>query len=376
MKEQAHIEAIIVQYLNGTISDSDYRILTDWINESEDNLYEFDQTREIWLASQLGNNEFDSKSAFTRFKGNIITEPDNPEIKTIKKNRISLRYHWVAAASIIMMVLGGLLTQFMENRIENSNKDLAYQEIVVPYGARSSVKLQDGSVVTLNAGSTLRFNSDFGKKRRDLWLDGEGYFVVSKSKTPFVVHSGSVQVKALGTEFNVRAYSSEKDVTTTLVQGRVLINDKSSELSENGTTGITLLPNQKLTIKNGTKTFEHLRKRNIDTIETTVSTNDKEPVQNEIVKQDKIDPLPDISWKDNEWVIYRENLYDLSVKMERRFDVNIVFEKELLKDFRYTGTLPDESLEQVLKVLTIVSPIEYKVEGKTVTFKEKRKNRK
>lgn len=374
MNGQINMETIIVQYLNGTITDLDYQVLIEWINESEDNLYEFDQIREIWLASQKENIKFDTEKAFERFKNKALSEAEANEAEKSKGKKISLRYHWVAAASILLLIAGGIITQLVLNQVDTPNTQLAYQEIIVPYGARSSVKLQDGSVITLNAGSTLRYNSDFGKKRRDLWLDGEGYFVVSKSKTPFVVHSGTVQVKALGTEFNVRAYSSEKDVVTTLVQGRVMIKDKSLKLSENGRPEITLLPNQKLTIKNGIKQIEYAAKVKKESSKgEPPGEAASQPVRNEIVKQDKIDPLPDISWKDNEWIIYRETLYDLSIKMERRFDINIVFEKEILKDYRYTGTLPDESLEQVLKVLAIVSPIQYKVEGKTVTFIEKEK---
>ena len=91
---------------------------------------------------------------------------------------------------------------------------------------------------------------------------------------------------------------------------------------------------------------------------------------NDMVKQENIDPIPDISWKDNEWVIYRESLGNLAVKLERRFDVKISFQDEHIRAFRYNGTLPDESLEQVLNVIAFVSPIKYSVKGKTVVFSE------
>src|SRR5690606_4326391 len=119
---------------------------------------------------------------------------------------------------------------------------VSYQEIVVPNGSRSKIRLPDSSLITVNAGTTVRYNTDFGEAHRNIWLDGEAYFVVEKSQMPFIVHSGTVQIKAVGTEFNVRAYSSEGQVETTLISGKVLVRDTSglSDLPAEA----ALLPNQ------------------------------------------------------------------------------------------------------------------------------------
>jgi ferric-dicitrate binding protein FerR (iron transport regulator) len=178
-----------------------------------------------------------------------------------------------------------------------------------------------------------------------------------------------MQIKALGTQFNVRAYASENNIETTLIEGIVAITDTNAPEE----TEITLLPNQKLIVsKDGNS-------EKIETANPTESNavEDKRTVQpttivvnDHILMQQDIDPLPEISWKDNEWVIYRESLVKLSVKLERRFDVKIYFEDEKLKTHRFNGTLPDESLEQVLKMISLVSPVNYSVKGKTVVFSE------
>jgi ferric-dicitrate binding protein FerR (iron transport regulator) len=369
MDKPDNIELLIVKYLNGTISDDEHRELKSWADMSDKNRLAFDRMREIWMASNMTEEKFrfDSQTAFDRFRKKVTPEKEIPRFRDRKKTKnIALSYQWVAAV-LIFAVCGGMLLQYLTHTAGDENIPIAYQEITVPNGSRSKILLPDSSYITINAGTTLRYNTDFGKTQRDVWLDGEAYFVVKKSHSPFVVHSGTVQVKAVGTEFNMRAYSSENRIETTLVEGKVLVtdtNNASGVLEE-----VALLPNQKLIVSKKQISSEDKEKQIIETATTEKEEQTVKP-EREIVKQGKIDPTPDISWKDDEWVIYRESLADLSVKLQRRYNVNIIFVDEHLKSFRYNGTLPDESLEQVLKIMSMVSPIRYTINGKTVVFSE------
>lgn len=360
-----HIELLTVKYLNGTISRAEYQELMAWIELSAAHRLEFDRLREIWLAANVDNgSRFDDGAAFARFK-RAIMEPPPASPRLAKRRTITLSYPWAAAVAVFILLAGALLYYFPPDRTQTGGA-LSYQEIIVPHGSRSKIRLPDSSYITVNAGTTIRYNTDFGVGGRDIWLDGEAYFVVKKSATPFIVRSGTVQIKAVGTEFNVRAYSSEEEVETTLISGKVLVKDTSglSDLPEE----VALLPNQKLIVT----------KRNVspdDEEAYAASTaggmsQSTKPARN-IIKQEHIDPAPNVSWKDEEWVIYRESLADLSVKLERRYNVRIIFVDDHLKSFRYNGTLPDEPLEQVLKMMSMVSPIRYTVTGKTVVFSEK-----
>lgn len=358
MANLSNIEHLIINYLKGNISSKELTLLKVWVAESAEHQLVFDQMREIWLVAKISNKdfEFDCKKAFAAFRAKVILKSKQDKYKTL-----SIPYHWVAAVALILIVSGFFL--FYLGTVQSKEEVFAYQEIIVPYGARSNVRLPDGSNVVLNAGTTLRYNSGFGKKNRNLWLDGEGYFDVHKSETPFIVHSGTVQIKALGTAFNVRAYASENKIETTLVEGKLAINDLDENNKSKGE--IILLPNQKLVIA-----------EKVDSVHL-VEDKDKQLTQEkrlkktkEQTKQEKIDPLPDISWKNNEWVIYRESLADLSKRMERRYDIQVVFQDKQLMAYRYTGTLRNESLEQVLEAMTLVSPIRFKVEGKKVLFSE------
>src|SRR5690606_3826740 len=158
-----------------------------------------------------------------RFK-DAIADASYASARPARPKSITLSYRWAAAMVVFALMAGALLYYFGQARVHTASP-VSYQEVIVPNGSRSKIRLPDSSYMTVNAGTTVRYRTDFGNGRRDIWLDGEAYFVVKKSATPFTVHSGTVQIKAVGTEFNVRAYSSEDQVETTLISGKVLIKD-------------------------------------------------------------------------------------------------------------------------------------------------------
>ena len=105
-----------------------------------------------------------------------------------------------------------------------------YTEIKVPLGAISEIILPDSSQVMLNAGSTIRFRSDYNSNNRDIQLQGEGYFKVAKNENlPLIVNTGNLKIKAVGTEFNVKAYPDEGIIETTLVSGIVEISKEGQD---------------------------------------------------------------------------------------------------------------------------------------------------
>jgi ferric-dicitrate binding protein FerR (iron transport regulator) len=166
-----------------------------------------------------------------------------------------------------------------------------------------------------------------------------------------------MSVKALGTEFNVRAYPDEKVTETMLVSGKVLIdNGETDAIMEQP---VELKPGQKYSVSATDRT---------ETDEHPVSGEDAhpEPLPTPVIQQ-----LPptvvnaEVSWKEANWRIEREELQSLAVKLERRYDVKIKID-ERLKTYRFSGTLKDESLEQVLTAMQFSSPILFYIKGKDV----------
>lgn len=131
-----------------------------------------------------------------------------------------------------------------EERIENRNdvKDAVLNQVIVPYGQRHKILLSDGTLVQLNAGSKLTFPAIFSKKIREVYLKGEGFFEVHKNeKVPFIVKTDYIDIKVLGTIFNVSAYEDEHFVSTVLVEGKVNVSQKNKMLANDV---FTLVPGQ------------------------------------------------------------------------------------------------------------------------------------
>ena len=233
-----------------------------------------------------------------------------------------------------------------------------YAEYTSPYGSKSKVKLPDGSLVWLNAGSILRYTSDFNVYHREVYLEGEGFFdVTHDEQSPFLVQTSTITIKVLGTTFNVKAYPEESVVETTVERGVVQLIDPSSSSQ----TTTLLRAHQKAVVVKGT---------------LPDAVPDETPSQE--IKPDVTFPVADVkvnsnvrtevytSWKDARWVIESEKLSSLAVKLERRYNVRFVFDDEALKENVFSGKFEDETLDQVLEAIKLTSPILYKVKNNMV----------
>lgn len=361
-ENKSFVDELIVGFLKRELSNDQVRELTHWIQQSKENKRYFDEFREIWLTSKAmdANTKYNYRKAFDSFLNTI--EEDRPVFPVSRT--LWLNIAKVAAIFIVAFLLGGLVfTRVFSGGLSFGSEK--YSEIVVPLGAKANFTLMDGTQVTLNAGSKLRYKSDYGRDNRIVELEGEGYFKVAKDKKrAFIVTTSHMSVKALGTEFNVKAYPGDKTIETTLVEGSVKIEKFSNATASE----VILKPNQKLTFF---KEEEIPAKSSNDAaLEKDNASAHKATAENNVVTEDvKVEPL--ISWKENRWIIEKQDLLKLAVELERKFDIQIQFRTERLKNFTFTGTLLDEPLEQVLKVMSITAPINYEIKGKIVTFTEK-----
>jgi len=234
--------------------------------------------------------------------------------------------------------------------------ELVYNKIVVPNGAKSQLILSDGTEVWLNAGSTFRYPNNFLAKTREVYLEGEAYFDVAHNQDKlFVVKTSDIDVKVYGTKFNVKAYPDENNIKTTLVSGKVAIEPTGTKSPQKS---IYLTPNESVTFYKKTASLLH--------DSDTINSQAKKIKPKRIVIERKADPLPIISWKDTTWIIDGEELEKLAVKLERKFNVEIKFEDESLKSYKFSGTLIEETFEQVMKIIQISAPITYSINNNQV----------
>lgn len=363
------IDNLILSYLKGELSEESARELLEWIRKSDSNKRYFNEQKELWLTAQVNYNQahYNYQKGFARFR-EAISGTENkivlPASKGFLKSFLRIAAIIVAAVSISGIIFYNL------GKKNGPIARTAFNEIIVPLGSRSQVVLLDGTIVTLNAGSKLRYDSKFGINDRTVFLEGEGYFKVAKDKKhPFIVETSHVNVRALGTEFNVKAYPGEKTIETTLVEGAVKIEEFSKSTQK---TSIVLKPNQKFTFvkedEESKPEGERVPERNI---EAPVIHPRKLTSVTFSKAAENVDVLPIISWKENKWIIEKQTLGKLAIELERKFDISINFKSQRLKNYRFTGTLLNEPLEQVLRVMSFTAPINYEIKGKTVSFSEK-----
>ena len=363
--KESNINDKLLEYLNGELSADEQTKVKSWIEETPENTQEFSSLKSIWEAVSVVN---DVKIDVNKRWANTSKKINN----TNRSGSIRVWISRVAAIFIIAFLLGGVSIYFLLNPHTARDKEISKISTITPLGSKSKVILSDNTEVWLNAGSTLVYPENFAVgKERVVELSGEAFFkVAKKTDQPFLVNALGYTIKALGTSFNVKAYKDEKFVEATLVEGLVSINKEGS--SEK----VMLKPKQVASMDrtissisisevtvNEQKKKKNKIKKNLSPENTSKSIKIKSNVNTELYT----------SWKDNRWIIRNEELSTLATKLERKFGVTILFKDEIVKEIRFTGSLEDESLEQVLKVISYAAPVDFVVQGKKV-YLHKKKN--
>lgn len=215
---------------------------------------------------------------------------------------------------------------------------LEYTQLSVAYGECQKVTLSDGSVVTVNAGSTLIYPDNFTADTRTVFLTGEANFSVAKNPDkPFIVKTKYLNVRALGTKFNVQSYPNADYTKATLVEGSVKVN---MEMDKNKS--YTLKPNNQLT-------YSHKN--------------------NEIAIAD-VDAAKLASWEDG-YLIFQDVTFDeIAQTLERKYNIVINYDgRRLSQQSYYVKFNPNESIEEVMNILCLlINKSSYKMDGSTVYF--------
>lgn len=225
-----------------------------------------------------------------------------------------------AAIIVVAFIAGNLLRLYVP-----ADKETRYSEITVPFGQMSQLTLSDGTKIWLNSGTTLRYPERFAENNRSVYIDGEAFFKVAKmAHKPFTVNTAEMRVEVLGTSFNLSAYKEDAATSVTLVEGKVALQNNA------GKTIANLSPGQMAT-KNKTKL-------EIQNVKTAFY----------------------IAWKEGEIFFEDERLDEIAVKLERWFNVEIIFANEHLKSQKFTGTiLKNKPVDQIMQVLELLSPIRF-----------------
>jgi ferric-dicitrate binding protein FerR (iron transport regulator) len=219
-------------------------------------------------------------------------------------------------------------------------------------GERKSFTLSDGTKVMLNAGSTLRIAREFNVSRREIWLEGEGFFEVTHDAgRPFVIHTSSMDVKVLGTVLNIRDYPSDRVTETSLLKGSVAVVIKGNDNKE-----IVLHPNEKIVVSNERSSVTSLLSSR------TPAPGTQKKIKIAGLTYNAADSsLAEVSWTQNVLSFNETNFEEIAVQLERWYSVSIRFGDEPVKQFKFTGTFQKKTLPQVLDALQLSRHFEYEI---------------
>lgn len=356
-------EELIYRFLFHEATADEICLLRKWIKSDVQNQMDFDGYRNIQQLIQRAfkNNEYDEQTAWNKLNEYIMTSKE-----ALPSKHFYLQQLGKIAAIFIVAFFSGILTlYFIYHSPSKINNNIAYSEHKVSYGSKSQLILPDGSKVWLNAGSKLRYSFQFNQLIREVYLEGEAFFDVSKNKNkPFFVKTMGVTIKVLGTVFNVKAYPNDKVIETSVQRGIVQVISNST-LSK-GVQKVFLHANQKATyIKMiGEILGSQVSNKSIGKVIKKDSLENIMPFS----ISDSVNMKAITSWKEKKWIIEKEHLGDLGIDIERRYDVKVLFADKTLKSYVFSGVLIDESLEQVLNVIKLSAPVNYEVNKKVVTF--------
>ncbi|MEN8226812.1 MAG: FecR family protein [Bacteroidota bacterium] len=359
IKEQVQL------FVTGELAEDSQKEVLNWISSSSRNRRYYNGLRAALRAAEYysSDKKYDIERVRSRLNNRI-------ELAGKEKKR-DFRLLFRVAASLLLLVSTYVVFQRIREYKSTETTSVIYNTIESPFGSRTRICLPDSTYVVLNAGSTLRYPADFlGRKGREVLLSGEGFFEVRKQKqNEFVVKVGDIGITALGTSFNVKAYPEEAVIEATLVEGLLRINRGDSKEGV-----IILRPNEKISLVKGEGGIlrEDAGQASVGKVKSLQIQ--KIPIREVQVKR-RIDPITEISWKEKEWVIRGETMEELSVMLERRYNIDIVLGDEEVGSFSFSGTLKDETLQQVLYAIRATAPVDYQIEGSRVVLTQNKAQR-
>ena len=320
MENHDNIPEYLVAYLHGEASEEEQLLVAEWLKDDE-NAATFRQMKKIdSLTSDLSLlHQFDLEKGKAQVR------------KKYRVNKIVSITSWVQRIAALLFVPVLLAGGWFYSQKDKLTKELSVlmvnQEINTQPGTKTHLFLPDSTEVWLNSSSSLKFPSAFLGNERRISLQGEAIFKVYKNKKkPFIVSTSNMDIEAVGTEFNVSAYPGDLKLSTTLAEGKVKVTDKSDASKI-----IFLDPGSQVDYNTTNKTYK-----------------------TENVRVEDV-----IAWRDGVLVFNETPFYEVAAKLGRWFNADIHINDQSVANYRFTGKFTSESLDQVLELLTLSTPITY-----------------
>lgn len=360
---------LFARKLSGEASKEELHELDLLVKEDSSLYYELQSLIHLWKQESQPDTDYLEATYLLHLEKmkKLGVEPGNTELveeETSKRpftifTRGRNKIFAAAVLAGVIIMTGSVFFKTKDKEAEPVVKaTVKKSEITTKYGSNTQLILPDGSTVWLNAGSKLNYEKINETGVREVYLTGEAFFdVVKNPKRPFIIHTSSIDIKVLGTSFNVKAYPDDKTVETSLIRGSVEVTVKNRPEEK-----YLLKPNQKLILFN--EAFA----------EKTEKDQRAVPVNMPVIKIRQLSYLKgdtaaiETSWVRNKLEFVDESFVDLGKRMGRWYDVEFEFKNSQLEEERLTGSFDGETLVKALEALrfTYNYRFNYKIEDKRV----------
>lgn len=329
---QKKFEELFESYLQNKLSDAEQQQMMeiiqqgaydDFLKEKIQNLLKKEEVTEVMDKKQSDD-----------ILNYILSQPKN-ETKVVdlnpKRRRKVVLQSLFAAASIALLIALGNSLFFKEKTVIPAipeTPNVVAQNTLIDFSGKQLVHLPDGSTVLLNDNSTLKYDQDsFDSKTREVTLTGEAFFDIKHNpEKPFIVHTGKIQTRVLGTAFNINAQNSSDNIEVTVARGKVQVGDTEKIYG-------VIIPNQQIKVNKTTLDYKQ------NTISAAVVTE----------------------WKSNYLILDDINMAEAVSLISQKYKVQILISNEKIKNCRITASfLNEEDLDHVLKVISSVIETEYR----------------
>lgn len=343
-----NLEEMIVRQLSNNLTEKEAEEFARWYNSSEENKKLYTDYCVLLKAQSIASDR-------------RLFETD----KICSWNRLHKRIHqrvlsnfWVPVLKYASVAVIALLIGMGSHLFLNETKTGKGIQVEVPAGSKSKIVLPDGTSVWLNSGTRLIYNGDFGKANRTIYLDGEGFFDVTKNKNiPFEVYAGETRIQVLGTKFDMKAYSTDERKRITLLEGSLSVAMNDTRGDEK-----IIVPNEQAVI---TKGSSDIQVRQVEATNYVSWTETKKEVLT--ATEPKIDALlpqmqtPNQTFR-NTLFFDEEPLSQIVKDLSRAYNVTIqLASEEIAGDIYYGDFRNEESVYEILDVITSSGEINYEI---------------
>lgn len=315
--ENKSFDDLVIDYFSGNISETDQNLLSGLLESDEEFRIRFEEMLKLRAISFVPSLEVEKQRNFERL------------MEQIKSSQLpNGSHHWahrfIRIAAIFILAVSVFATSFyIYKRTAPSNGMLSYFETIVPIGSQTKIILPDSSIVWLNSGTSLKYSQSFFRKDREVYLKGEGYFEVSKDKKkPFLVHTGTLDIKVVGTVFNVSCYNEDADVVVDLIEGAVNVSIPSMKNSDSH----MMKPDEEISYNKKTKQL----------------------------KLSQIEAYKSALWTTGKLCFVDATIEDIARDLERKFNVKIQIVDDRIKNEHFSGSLNlNLSINEILSYLDV-----------------------